>query len=38
MSNAKRTLAQILQDKNTWWVHFLIVAAFCGSGLIYLGT
>jgi nitric oxide reductase subunit B len=38
MSDAKRTLAQILQDKNTWWVHFLIVAAICTVGLVYLGT
>ncbi len=38
MSDSNRNLAQILQDKNTWWVHFLIVAAICASGLIYLGT
>ncbi len=38
MSNSSRNLAQILADKNTWWVHFLIVAAICGAGLIYLGT
>jgi nitric oxide reductase subunit B len=34
----KRNLAQILQDKSTWWVTFLIVAAICTTGLIYLGT
>ena len=33
----RRNLAQVLGDKNTWWVHFLIVAAICASGLIYLG-
>ncbi len=38
MSNSGRNFAQILQDKNTWWVHFLIVAAICATGLIYLGT
>ncbi len=38
MSNARRNLAQILHDKKTWWVHFLIVAAICAAGLIYLGT
>jgi len=38
MSNARRNLAQILHDKNTWWVHFLIVAAICVAGLLYLGT
>lgn len=38
MSNAKRNLAQILHDKKTWWVHFLIVAAICLTGLVYLGT
>ncbi len=38
MSNAKRNLAQVLHDKKTWWVHFLIVAAICLSGLVYLGT
>jgi nitric oxide reductase subunit B len=38
MSNARRNLAQILHDKKTWWAHFLIVAAICLSGLIYLGT
>jgi hypothetical protein len=28
MSNpSQKNLAQVLQDKNTWWVHFLIVAA-----------
>ncbi len=32
-----RNLSQILQDKNTWWVHFLIVSAICAIGLIYLG-
>src|SRR5690606_10751595 len=34
----RRNLAQILHDKKTWWAHFLIVAAICLSGLIYLGT
>jgi len=38
MSSSGRNFAQILQDKNTWWVHFLIVAAICATGLIYLGT
>lgn len=38
MSNQKRNLAQILHDKKTWWTHFLIVAAICLSGLVYLGT
>jgi nitric oxide reductase subunit B len=38
MSNARRNLAQVLHDKKTWWVHFLIVAAICLSGLVYLGT
>lgn len=38
MSNAKRNLAQILHDKNTWWVHALIVGAICVAGLLYLGT
>ena len=38
MSNPKRTVAQVLQDKRAWWIHFLIVAAICGSGLVYLGT
>src|SRR3990172_2924811 len=38
MSDSKRNLAEVLQDKRTWWVHFLIVAAICASGLIYLGT
>lgn len=38
MSNARRNLAQILHDKNTWWVHFLIVATICIAGLLYLGT
>lgn len=37
MSNARRTLAEILQDKRTWWVHFLIVAGICVAGLVYLG-
>ena len=37
MSDSNRNLAQILQDKKTWWVHFLIVAAICVSGLLYLG-
>ncbi|MBW2280379.1 MAG: cbb3-type cytochrome c oxidase subunit I, partial [Deltaproteobacteria bacterium] len=37
MSNARRTLAEVLQDKNTWWVHFLIVAAIYTGGLFYLG-
>ena len=32
------TWLEILQDKNTWWLHFLIVAAICATGLIYLGT
>jgi len=38
MSNPSRNIAQVLHDKKTWWVHFLIVAAICASGLIYLGT
>lgn len=38
MSQARRNLAQILHDKKTWWVHFLIVSAICLTGLIYLGT
>jgi len=38
MSSSGRNLAQVLQDKNTWWIHFLIVAAICATGLIYLGT
>jgi nitric oxide reductase subunit B len=38
MSNAKRNLAEVLHDKKTWWVHFLIVAAICLAGLVYLGT
>ncbi|MCP4007682.1 MAG: nitric-oxide reductase [bacterium] len=38
MSNSSRNLAEILQDKNTWWVHFLIVSAICIAGLVYLGT
>lgn len=37
MSQAKRTLAEILQDKRTWWVHSLIVGAICVVGLLYLG-
>jgi nitric oxide reductase subunit B len=37
MAQAKRTLAEILQDKRTWWVHSLIVAAICIVGLLYLG-
>lgn len=37
-SKAKRNLAQILMDKKTWWIHFVIVAMICASGLIYLGT
>ena len=38
MRSTKRNLAQVLHDKKTWWVHFLIVAAICLSGLVYLGT
>jgi nitric oxide reductase subunit B len=38
MSHARRNLAQILHDKKTWRVHFLIVSAICLSGLVYLGT
>ena len=38
MSDEGRNVAQILQDKQTWWVHFLIVSAICITGLIYLGT
>ncbi|MEE9229794.1 MAG: cbb3-type cytochrome c oxidase subunit I [Acidobacteriota bacterium] len=38
MTNSSRNIAEVLADKKTWWVHFLIVAAICASGLIYLGT
>ena len=34
----KRTFAQTLLDKKTWWVHFAIVSAISIVGLIFLGT
>lgn len=38
MLRHKRTFAQALLDKKTWWVHFAIVSAISIVGLIFLGT
>ena len=37
-AEGKRTFAQALLDKKTWWVHFAIVAGISVVGLIFLGT
>jgi len=34
----KRTFAQVLLSKNTWWKHFAIVGAISVVGLLALGT
>ena len=33
----KRTFAQVLLDKHTWWKHFAIVSAISIVGLVALG-
>jgi nitric oxide reductase subunit B len=38
MVTHKRTFAQALLDKKTWWLHFAIVSAISIVGLIFLGT
>src|SRR3990172_584148 len=37
-SEERRTFAQALLDKKTWWVHFAIVSGISIVGLIFLGT
>jgi len=34
----RRTFAQALLDKKTWWVHFAIVSGISIVGLLFLGT
>ena len=34
----KRTFAQVLLDKKSWWAHFAIVSAISVVGLVFLGT
>ena len=37
-SEERRTFAQALLDKKTWWVHFAIVSGISIVGLVALGT
>lgn len=38
MSNSRRTLAEVLVDKKTWWAQLIVVTVICVAGLVYLGT